>query len=314
MLFTHPVLAEDAAQTAEMRTAARALAVEGAEAFDRGEFVLALDRFTRAESIFKAPTIRVMRARTLEKLGRQVEALDVYETTQRMPLPPDAPDAFRQAIVDARVEGGALANRIPRMTLHVVGADPMPSDLTVSVDDRRLPSALLDVERPVDPGRHTIVARAAGYEASEHSIVLVEGAHHVLELPLVREGARLPAATVGDSSAKSRSNDYAGTPAPRTAAFVLVGAGGVLLATSAVTGMRALGKKSDLDDNCHPGCPENMTDELDSFRANRTVAYVTLALGAASLGAGGYILWTTPSGSSAQLEAGLGSVRLRGRF
>jgi hypothetical protein len=300
---------------AELRTAARSLAVEGAEAFDRGDFALALDRFTRAESVFAAPTIQIMRARSLEKLGRQVEALDTYEATQRTSLPADASDAFRQAIVDARVEGGALANRIPRMTLHVVGPDSMPSDLTVSVDGRPLPPALLDVERPVDPGRHTIIARADGYEPSIHSILLVEGAHHVLELPLVREGAAPVTANAGPSGTSAAPGDRAGTPAPRTAAFVLVGAGGVLLATSAVTGMRALGKQSDLDDRCDPGCPESMTEELDSYRTNRTIAYVTLALGAASLGTGGYLLWTTPSGSpSASLDLGFGSVRVRGRF
>jgi hypothetical protein len=311
-LVARPALAEDSAHSAELRTAARALAIEGAEAFDRRDYALALDRFTRAESLFKAPTIQVMRARTLEKLGRLVEALDTYEATQRTPLAPDAPEAFRQAIIDARVDGGALANRIPRMTLHVVGPNAPPSDLLVIVDGREMPHALLDVERPVDPGRHGIVVHARGYQSATHSVVLAEGARHVLEIPLVAEGAARPSPALGEATPEG--GDDGTTPSPRVAGFALVGAGGVLLVTSAVTGVLALSAQSELDDHCEPGCPENMADELDSFRRNRTVSYVALALGAASLGAGGYLLWSTPSGSAAEVGLGLGSVRVRGRF
>ncbi|HEX6277938.1 MAG TPA: hypothetical protein VFZ53_33070 [Polyangiaceae bacterium] len=315
VLLSPPALADDAARSAELRTAARALAVEGGEAFDRGDYPLALDRFTRAESLFKAPTIQVMRARTLEKLGRLVEALDIYEATQRTPLAPDAPEAYRQAIVDARVDGNALANRVPRMTLHVVGPSAPPSDLVVTVDGRELPHALLDVERPVDPGPHGIVVHAKGYESATHSLVVAEGSRHVLEIPLVAEGAARSSAVLADNPPAAAENDGPATPSRRVAGFALAGAGGALLVTSAVTGMLALSAKSDLDDHCEPGCPETMTDELDAFRRNRTLSYVTLGLGAASLGAGGYLVLSTPSGSaSAEVGLGLGSVRVRGRF
>jgi hypothetical protein len=313
-LVTRPAGADDAAAGAELRTAARALAVEGAEAFDRGDYALALDRFTRAESLFKAPTIQVMRARTLEKLGRLIEALDTYEATQRTPLAPDAPEAFRQAVVDARVDASALSNRIPRMTLHVVGPEPLPADLVVIVDGRTLPPALLDVERPVDPGRHGIVVHAKGYRSATHSVVLAEGAQHVVELPLVTEGAARVAELGAPGATTVAPAEDSSMPSRRVVGFALVGAGGVLLVTSAVSGMAALSAKSELDDSCEPGCPPSLEDELDSFRTNRTLSYATLALGAVSLGAGGYLLWSTPSGSSAELGVGLGSLRVRGRF
>ena len=65
------------------RVAARELAVSGAEAFDKREFATALDRFQRAESLYKVPSISIMVARCFANVGRVVEAVDKYEETLR---------------------------------------------------------------------------------------------------------------------------------------------------------------------------------------------------------------------------------------
>src|SRR3972149_2702255 len=96
---------------AQTRTLARDLAVQGAEAFEREDYVTALDRLNRAAALYPAPSIDVMRARALVRLGRLLEALDRYEETQRTPLAEDAPEAFRQAVSDAKREGAELHAR-----------------------------------------------------------------------------------------------------------------------------------------------------------------------------------------------------------
>jgi hypothetical protein len=310
---TSSAFAEDTVHEAELRTAARDLALQGAEAFERRDYALALDRFSRAATIFKAPTLELMRARSLEKLGRYVEALDTYEATQRSELGPDASEAFRQAVADARLEGAALAARVPRLTLRIVAAGQLPPDLVVMLDGRTMPKALLDVERPVDPGPLEVVARAAGYEPAQRFITLAERERLVFELPLVEHGHADARNAATDPGVAEPSTD--GGSSKRIAGLALVGTGGALLAVSTWAGLRALGEKSELDEVCHPGCPESMTDELDSFRSHRTLSYATLALGVLSAGAGGYLLWTTPTGSaSAELGIGLGTVRVRGKF
>jgi hypothetical protein len=185
----------------------------------------------------------------------------------------------------------------------------------VMLDGRTMPKALLDVERPVDPGPLEIVARAAGYETAQRFITLSERERLVFELPLVELG-RAEAPRAADPSA-AESSDGAGKSSKRIVGWALVGTGGALLVASAWTGALALGEKSELDEACQPhgACPESMSDELDSFRSHRTLSYATLALGAVSLGTGGYLLWTTPTASaSAELGFGLGSVRVRGKF
>ena len=54
---------------AHTRTAARNLAAQAAEAFERQEYEEALDLFQRAGSLIQAPTIALMEARTLAARG-----------------------------------------------------------------------------------------------------------------------------------------------------------------------------------------------------------------------------------------------------
>src|SRR5262249_1729727 len=157
---------------AETRTMARELARHGAEAFDAKDFVTALDRFTRAEALFRAPSIVVMRARSLAALGRLVEALDAYEETQRMPLASNAPGGFGGAAHDAEREGEELGKRVPRLTLRVRADDGIEEGMQVLLDGKEVPSALLNVERPVDPGTHEIAAAAPGHASVTRSATL----------------------------------------------------------------------------------------------------------------------------------------------
>jgi len=81
------------AEDAEMRTAARDLATQGAQAFEAGEYAQASDFFRRAHELVPAPSIALLQARSLAKLGQLLEAVDIYEQTARFKLLGDAPEA-----------------------------------------------------------------------------------------------------------------------------------------------------------------------------------------------------------------------------
>ncbi|HEY3256853.1 MAG TPA: hypothetical protein VGJ91_23015, partial [Polyangiaceae bacterium] len=100
LLFASSALAQDA----EMRTAARDLATQGAQAFDAGDYAQASDFFRRAHELVPAPSIALLHARSLAKLGQLLEAIDIYEQTARFKLPDDAPEAYLQAVETARSE------------------------------------------------------------------------------------------------------------------------------------------------------------------------------------------------------------------
>jgi hypothetical protein len=121
-------------------------------------------------------------------------------------------------------------------------------------------------------------------------------------------------------------------PAPKSSTrsrvlgWTFVGVAGVGLATSAVAGLIALDKKSDLDSSCQANsprpdgslgtaCSPSVKGDMDMFRTMRTVSYVSLAVGVASLGVGSYFL-LSGSRESAHVAATIGpmSAGIQGAF
>ena len=264
------------------RMAARELAMAGAEAFDKQDFATALDRFQRAESLYKVPSIAVMVARCYARTGRLVEAVDKYEETLRMPLDAAAPEAFQRAVADATAEVETERARVARIELRLP-AEP-PAGVEVTLDQKAVPTALWGVPMPVNPGVHRVAAHAPGKAPYSYELTLAEGGHEVVEIALSASAATLPVAeTASDGPA----------PATRhisTLTIALWAGGGVALATGAVTGVVALNRKSSLDQECKPGCPPSMSSDLDSFRINRTLSYLGFGIGLAAAGAGTYLL------------------------
>jgi hypothetical protein len=168
--------------------------------------------------------------------------------------------------------------------------------LRVLLDDKIVPDALLDVDRPVDPGSHKVTASAPGYASVTRFARVHERDHATVEIVL----AAALGATAGSVSAD------VGPLARRTSAdsrsgvawgWIAIGTGAAGLGVSIVTGVIALDKKSSLDSKCRPGCPASAASEIDSFRSNRTVSYLMLAVGAASLGVGSYVLLAGRTGA-----------------
>lgn len=303
-LLTFPRVGAAQEADAGTRVAARELAVAGAEAYDKQDFVTALDRFQRAEQLYKVPSITVMVARCLARNGRLVEAVDKYEETLRMPLDAAAPEAFQRAVADAGSEVETTRARVARLELRLP-ADAPPG-AQVLLDGRPVPAALLGVATPVDPGAHRVAARAPGKAPYHFEVSLAEGSRQSVDISLSPAQPRRPLAPGRDGGIKLR---------PSTLTIALLAGGGVALAVGTVTGIAALGHKSALDDACSPGCPPNMRDDLDGFRRNRALSYVGLGVGLAAVGTGGYLLWReSSSGRQLGALAFPGGAYLTGRF
>lgn len=293
------------------RMAARELALSGAEAFDKQDFATALDRLQRAESLYKVPSIAVMVARCLARVGRVVEAVDKYEETLRMPLDAAAPEAFQRAVADATAEVEAVRARVARLELHL--AADAPQNAQILLDDKPVPPALIGVPTPVDPGPHRLAAHAPGRTPYSLDVTLAEGARQAVEITLLPLESQKHAAVAPGSP---RSNDEAtGHRGPSLLSVALLTGGGVSLAVGSVFGIAALGHKSKLDESCKPGCPTNMSNDLDSYRLDRTLSYVGFGVGLAAAGAGTYFL-LHQGASGAQVGAQLfpGGAAVKGRF
>ena len=286
-LCLHAPTARAEEPDAGTRMAARELAVSGADAFDKQDFATALDRFQRAESLYKVPSISVMVARCLARVGYVVEAVDKYEETLRVPLDAAAPEAFQRAVADATTEVEAVRSRVARLELRLP-ADAPPGS-RVMLDDRPVPPALLGIPKPVNPGTHHLSARAPGRVPYAADVTLPEGGRQTVEISLETAPSRAPSAPVAE-----------GAPRHRTSALtiVLLAGGGLGIAAGTVTGIAALSHKSSLDDACKPGCPPNMSADLSAFRRDRTLSYLGFGLGLAAAGTGAYLLFHEGSSGS----------------
>jgi hypothetical protein len=105
----------------------------------------------------------------------------------------------------------------------------------------------------------------------------------------------------------SSSNDTLG--------YVLLGTGAAGTVVGVITGITALGKKSELEEVCSPGCPPSHDDTLDAYRLNRTLSYVGFAVGVAGVATGGYLLLRgTPEEPNLALAVTPGGAKLWGKF
>ncbi len=314
------------------RAAARALALEGYDALQRKDFATAEDRFRRADKLVHAPTLLVDHARALVGMGRFVEAYERYGLVLREGVADNSPWPWKRALKDAENEIEALKPRVAWLTIGVVG----PRRPTVFIDGRRVPAAAVGVPRAVNPGRRVVAARARGYGSKEREVTLKEGQQ--LEIELLLE--RLPQGTPEEPDERVEPDappeDLSLAPAPpprggarRTLGYVALSAGALGLVVGSVTGVMALGAKSDLAGRCAGGTcsPESDAErtraeqDISRYGLFRTASTVGFGFGALSAAVGGYLLlW--PSSEASPVHAsfrvrpllGVGSVGLAGSF
>ena len=343
------VSANATAQTEEERAGARAVATEGAKAFEAGRWQEAVDLFTRAESLVHAPPHLLYMARAHDKLGNLVKAAELYNEVIREQLAPDAPEAFRKAQAAAAEEIKAVKPRLAMLTVKVQGAEAVTP--TVTMDGTPVPPALVGVPRPVDPGSHQLQALADGWASQAVTVKLSEGGNEtvVLELQPVggAAGAGVPTPAGAAAGAGSSSDPGAGSapvgedagPAEaggadglRIGSYVALGVGVVGLGAGTVFGLQSMSKRSDADEAaeaCGTPCLKSnpKASEVDSLdddaRKAQTISTVGFIVGGAGIAAGVTMFMLSGSGeqqaaapprSTVRPWVGLGSLGVSGTF
>jgi hypothetical protein len=300
------------------REQARTLAAQGYEALQRSDFVAAEDLFRRADKLVHAPTIVVDHARALVGLGRLVEAHERYELVLREGMPANVPWSWQRAAADAERELAELKPRLAWLTVRVSG----PSKPKVEVDDKDVPLAALGVRRATDPGVHTVKARANGYVQKAQDVTLGEGEAQELDIALELDPTSNRAELEEDRPEQVHARKGAeSTSTPNnTLAFVLLGIGGAGIATGAITGMMALGVRSDLDKECVDRVCKAMVEsdatryqkDIDRYRVLGTVSGVSFAAGIAAAATGGVLYWL--GGREREKAPEAGAVRITPYF
>ncbi len=284
--------------SAEDIAAARALGTEGTRLADAGDCNGAIAKLEAAEKLYHAPTTLDRLGECQVSVGRIVAGTESLNRVVRETLPANAPPVFVAAQKRAQK---ALTAALPRIGSLKIHADGAPADkLAIAVDGIALPPALLDADRPTDPGSHEVTASAVGYKTATATVSVREGAESTVELKLEVD----PTAVAVAPPAPQPTSTAALAPAPssvpppssaqgaeRTGAIAGFVVGGVGLAVGTVFGIMALGTKSNLDSNCpNKACPASQQSDIDSLSTKATVSTIGFGFGIAGVAVGAILL------------------------
>lgn len=294
-----PARASAQSNQAENVAAARSLGIEGVQLAEAGKCTEAIEKLTRAEALYHAPTILGRLGECQVNVGQIVVGTENLNRVVREQLAPNAPKAFKDAQTRAQKVLDAALPRIGHLTVMV---EPKEADISVTVSGVAVPSALIGVERPTDPGSHDVVASAPGYITQRTTVALAEAGRETVTLRLTldpnapKEAPPVAPVVAPPPAAPPPAPPPQSSQGTRTFAYVLIGTGVAGVAAGSITGAMALSKKSDLD------CPQNQCtgpekDKLHSARTMATISTIGFAVGIPAAAVGTVLLITSGSSS-----------------
>lgn len=335
------------AQSETERVGARAAAEAGLAAFGEGRYNEAYELLDKAETLVHALPHLLYMARASEKQGQLVRARELYLKIGREQLVAGAPRAFLDAQQSAERERAAVEARLPYVTISLEGA--RSSEVRVTLDEREVPSVLLGVPFPIDPGTHVIVANGQGIGSEPATVNATEGARERIALkittkvgatvmpappPTTTEPAARTPVVVGTTSTQPSTLDQ-GTEPERSAgkspvlAYTALGMGAVGVGVGTVFLLQRNSTRTAADEHfyectlrvCSDSERESFLDEDKKAATYGTLSLVGFGVGAAAVSTGVYLLLTRdskPKNNTARLHlipyVGLGNAGAVGSF
>lgn len=264
------------------------------------------DQEQRAQALFED-------GRRLFAAGRYTEACPLFAESQRLDpgggtllnlaacheesegMTTVAWSEFRDAREQARRSG--RSDRVDFAALHmarlesrivlltVVASAPDTPGLEIVVDDAPLEPAAWGVARPLEPGTHTVAARARGKMPWSMRLAMTGGTNRTVAVTLVDAQAPVPSPGLAERPSLRR-----------TAGVATVGAGLGALAVGTAFGLLAISSWSDR--NAH--CPNGACDEAAVVSGRRAsnearVADVAFPIGIVGVAVGAYLLLSAES-------------------
>ena len=263
--------------SSDSSVAAQALFDEAKRLIQQGDAASACPKFEESERLEPGIGTKLNLANCYERIGRSASAwilyLEVESDTKRNG------QVERQTMAHDRA--AALQPKLSRLLIDVPPASRV-AGLIVERDGVSVGAAQWGLSIPVDPGAHTVRARAVGKKDWQRTLTVAAGGGlQSLTVPAL-ERAPL-AAKVATSNTRPRS------PSQRTAAFISFGVSGAGAALGTVFGLRAISKnkQSNAADKCQgDNCVADGVALRNDARSAGDVSSVAFAISGAALATG----------------------------
>lgn len=282
------------------RETARSLMDDGDAKRDKSDFKAALKSYEAADAIMHVPTTGLEVARAQAQLGLLLEARETLARVMRLPPKPGEPAPFTAARRSAEQLNGELATRLPSITVVLVNADPAQPPQIV-VDGDPIPAAAAQAPRKVNPGRHSVVARAGSIERKE-DVVVAERDARTLTIDLKQTQPQV----VGSTEPPRESPPSA---LPKVLIIGGFAMGAVGIGVGSVTGLMSFSKVDDVRTDCVDNrCKPSREGDIDSARSLGTISTIAFIAGGVGVAAG--VVGIVLSGKQPKESAPGSSARL----
>jgi serine/threonine-protein kinase len=306
---------------------AEALFREAKALLEQGKYAEACPKLAESQRIDPAGGTLFALALCYEADGKTASAWAVFNEAKAVA----ERDRRADRVKSAGEHLAALERKLSFLKITVAPEAAKLPGLELRRDDATIGRAVFGVAVPVDPGKHVIVASAAGYKPITIEVDVGPTADRkTVEIPALEPApppepaptapplasSAPPAPTTPPTSTAppigsppGGDADSAADPGSgrRTAALILGGAGVVSLGVGAVFGFRAKSQHDDAIERCPAspcGDPEGVSLN-QSAQTSALVANITIGAGIAAASAGA-ILWLTAPRAAPKPASSLG--------
>jgi hypothetical protein len=315
--------------SAQDSAAAQTLYDEGRRLASVGQWSDACPKLAESQRLDPTPVTAFYLADCYEHVGRTASAWSTFLELAAIAHRTGGPKAADRERV-ARSRAAALEPKLARLEIDIPAASRVDG-LVVKRDGEVVGEGQWGAPLPVDPGPHTVEARAPGkrpWLAREN----VQGSGQVqrLEVPVLQDEPTNPAQPLAPTPATAQGPDethQAGTSSPlKTVGIVTAGVGAAGLVVGSILGLQALSKNSQANDG-HCGQSAGFTDANTcdqqgvSLRRSAVndgnISTLAFAVGGVVFATGAVLWIMAPSGrvqAAPAVGAGSAGVVVRGNF
>jgi hypothetical protein len=264
------------AQDKKELSKARALFQRAIELEQAGNYTQALEQFRDVGQVRMTPQVRFHIASCEEKLGRLVTALGGYEL----------------ALADAETVGEDFKNEVDTAVTRLRASIPKlviqrgtgGEAAEIELDGVALGASSVGVPVPLDPGPHSVNAKAPGFEPFSQTVTIAENEQKTVDIELTAEPQP---ETAGPAGSGTQTVDLNGKPNKKLIPYIIGGVGvASLIGSGVLFGLRQ-STLSDLENKCGPdrkSCPGSARGEVDNLKLYNTTAQIALGVGVVGVG------------------------------